>query len=206
VRQRNGRARLQPPAIYNPAPSVHADDDLGAYYDNKMQQSVMNFMETHPHWQPSDPSQSLFLENKLRDRPPAPHARDKRGRPVPLRVHSDGAHGAITSPRPVGLGLGLGLGPAPALSLHENRNAGPGARWFQPADLATMDERDADADADADEDADRAAASAEANALGWNTRGGDPARSASDDADPPAREDRGLLRDAGILLNQVMNR
>jgi hypothetical protein len=184
VRQRNGRARLQPPAIYNPAPSVHADDDLGAYYDNKMQQSVMNFMETHPHWQPSDPSQSLFLENKLRDRPPAPHARDKRGRPVPLRVHSDGAHGAITSPRPVGLG----------------------ARWFQPADLATMDERDADADADADEDADRAAASAEANALGWNTRGGDPARSASDDADPPAREDRGLLRDAGILLNQVMNR
>jgi autophagy-related protein 9 len=162
----------------------HAPAPSAGFYDNnnKMEQSFLHFKAAHPDWQPSDPSSSVFLDKLMSDNPAAgaPH-----GRSLHASVYNRG----------LGLSLGMGHGHGPSAGPAPGpgpQSAGPGSRWFQPAELATMNEREPEEET---EDGDEG----EAEAMGWN-------RHMDADSGESAHEGRGLLRDAGILLNQVMNR
>ena len=181
IRRRStaGATGYHVPAVRAPKPD---------FYDNKTEQSIFHFKTTHPDWQPTDPSASVFLEKLMSDNKDQ-HA---QGRSTHLAS-------SVYGGRATGLGLHLGghhshghkqAAHVPALSPGVH---GPGSRWFQPATasdglgLATMDENE-------DVEDDR-----EAEAMGWDRR------IVTEDSEE-IEEDRGLLRDAGILLNQVMNR
>lgn len=148
--------------------------------DNKMEKSFLHFKATHPDWQPTDPSSSVFLDRLMAQDP-------HQGAPT----HRMGMGGSMYHG---GRGLGLGLHPSKMLKSPPPAGTSlesPELRWHSlpgvqaQAPLSTMLESNED--------------DGEAEAMGWNRR-------VEDDDGVAEGGDRGLLRGAGILLQQVMNR
>ncbi|KLT42729.1 APG9-domain-containing protein [Cutaneotrichosporon oleaginosum] len=165
-RRLSARPATAAPPTAPPAPARNVND-------NKMEKSFLHFKATHPDWQPSDPSSSVFLDRLMAA---VPHS----GQPAP-RAGASMYHG----------GRGLGLGVHPGKTIRSPPSTSPEMKWHslpgvvQPqGPLATMAESNED--------------DGEAEAMGWNRR------VEIDDSVPEG--ERGLLRGAGILLQQVMNR
>lgn len=145
--------------------------------DHKMEKSFLHFKATHPDWQPSDPSSSVFLDRLMAQEPAGAPTHRAGG------LNSSMYHG----------GRGLGLGLHPSKMLKSPPMEAPEMRWHSTAisptqrsqPLATMEESNED--------------DGEAEAMGWNRR-------IEDDGMEGDGDDRGLLRGAGIILQQVMNR
>ncbi len=156
-------ATAAPPAA--PARNVNVND-------NKMEKSFLHFKATHPDWQPSDPSSSVFLDRLMAA---DPHA----GQPAP-RAGASMYHG----------GRGLGLGVHPGKMMRSPPSASPETRWHSLPGVVQQWPRATMAESNEDD--------GEAEAMGWNRR------VEVDDSVPEG--ERGLLRGAGILLQQVMNR
>ncbi|KAL1408059.1 autophagy protein atg9 [Vanrija albida] len=163
--------------------------------NHKMEQSILHFKATHPDWVPSDPSASVRLDRLVGANPSVAHSPTRPARHLAGSMYAGGR----------GLGLGLHLAKHQQNSTSQISSPGidesrqPGARWFAhsggashgASHLATMREGEDEGDDDDDE---------EAEALGWNRR----VDEADDEDEGPG--DRRLLKDAGLILQQVMNR
>lgn len=186
VRRRDVLRRL--PVVQTPQ---HPHQPNYMSNEHKMEKSFLHFKATHPDWQPSDPSSSVFLD-RLMAHHDAPAARSSHGTHA---VHGHIAGSVYAGGRGLGLGLQLGgrpldLSASPGEDVAGAGSRAPGSRWFQPADLAPMAEAEGE-ECELDGDG-------EAEAMGWNRH--------IEEEEEDEGQDRGLLRDAGDILRQVMNR
>ncbi|ORY24579.1 autophagy protein Apg9-domain-containing protein [Naematelia encephala] len=185
--------------------------------ENKMEKSFLHFKATHPDWQPSDPSSSVFL-----DRLVGLH-RDQLGHQPNGRA---GMSGSMYAGGGRGLGIGGGGGSGgmeesrlrersrsydrawaksshllrPSLTVPEHaglRHATRELKLETMPESSEMQDNDDDDDDDEDEDEDGRAVIEG----GWHKRVG--GKSESDD-----EEGKGYLKDVGVvgLLQQVMGR
>ncbi|WVQ96605.1 hypothetical protein IAU59_003710 [Kwoniella sp. CBS 9459] len=99
------------------------EKDWGRANENKMEKSFLHFKATHPDWQPTDPSSSLFLDrlvgmhqgHRITPTPRQGQAQQTQAHGytgTPGRENQGMSGSSYAGGRGLGLGLGLGLGGA----------------------------------------------------------------------------------------------
>ncbi|KAK8858925.1 hypothetical protein IAR55_003156 [Kwoniella newhampshirensis] len=193
------RTPLSPNAILR---SPRANRDWRAN-ENKMEKSFLHFKATHPDWQPTDPSSSMFL-----DRLVGIHRDKDRGQSSPI----PGQGGMIGSTYAGAGGRGLGLGGMDEMRLRERSKIYDRA-WAKSSHLLRPKNppvatglgirEDSVIEEEEDDEGDEGGAD---GMRGWNKDVDDEGRRQKDRENEGDEE--GLWRDEGVvgLLQQVLGR